>query len=349
MNGKIRYSGTEKIERKIFEELAEKIETRLDMIESELKDSVSQEIRDELQTETIPYDRLRLIEQRIHEISTTQDGIVREIVDIKTTMAAFLKESDKRHSGYEKQSPKNYEPAIPQNDGKNLLNPNKNAPAPFESPFSAYTPYPTATDRISAAPPGFGNPDLPGPATPIAPVTFQSRKTDGWEYQEYVPAHKKSNVEPEKFVPAKTIPAGNDPFYFADSKEEILDVFALKEVPEQSASSVSSASSAPFTPFASPVSREVSSFENIPLTIQKVKPPEQEIPDRSEYIIGNNKKVIYTDNETEDYNSGCEYIIAEKDMGSRRLGGRRGNKPAPSFKEKVISRDEDDTDIITYE
>ncbi|MDR0767777.1 MAG: hypothetical protein LBE57_04990 [Methanosarcinales archaeon] len=324
MNGKIKYSGTEKIEKKIYDELEEKIEARLDAIAYEVRSSIIEEIREELQPETVPYDRLRLIEQRIHEISITQDGIVREIVDIKTTLNAMSKEIDKmRHSGSEmppKVSSQNpYESSIPESaDYKQ--------PRLAESPFSSYTPYPTAAPadtRRAMHPPGFGN-EPAGPATPITPVTFNSRKSDGWEYQEFVPA-KKNNAAPEKFVPAKTIPSGDDPFYFADA-EEVLDVSPLRE---------------PEPPKRSP-------FENIPLTIQKVKTEEREIPDRAEYIIGSNQKQSRLEKE-EDYNANCEYIIAEKDTGSKKFGGRRGSRQASERKEKVISSDGDDTEVITYE
>ncbi|WNY23284.1 hypothetical protein MmiHf6_05890 [Methanimicrococcus hongohii] len=331
MNGKIKYSGTEKIEKKIYDELEEKIETQLNAIAYETRSSIIEEIREELQPETVPYDRLRLIEQRIHEIATTQDGIVREIVDIKTTLSAMSKEMDKMRNPdndippvkisqnpYQNSYQNPYESTLPETAYKQT--------EAVESPFSSYTPYPTAAPvdtRRAMHPPGFGN-EPTGPATPIAPVTF-NRKSDGWEYQEYVP--KKNNAEPEKFVPAKTIPSGDDPFYFADSAEEILDVSPLRE----------------------PEPPKQSSFENIPLTIQKVKTEEQEIPDRAEYIIGNNQKQMRFEKEDEDYNAGCEYIIAEKDIGSKRHGGRRGSKPASELKERIISSDEDDTEIITYE
>ncbi|WNY28229.1 hypothetical protein MmiEs2_04130 [Methanimicrococcus stummii] len=328
LNGKIKYSGTEKIERKIYDELDEKIEARLNAIANETRDSIIEEIREELQPETVPYDRLRLIEQRIHEIATTQDGIVREIVDIKTTLAAMSKELDKMRSN-DFEMPK----AIPTSyDSQNAYDSLISEPSGYEpaknteSPFSSYTPYPSAAPaetRRAMQPPGFGN-EPPGPATPITPVTFNTRKADGWEYQEFVPV-KKNNAEPEKFVPAKTIPSGNDPFYFADSAEEILDVSPLRE---------------PEPPKQSP-------FENIPLTIQKIKTEEQELPDRSEYIIGSNQAPRPA--EKEDDQNNCEYIIAEKDIGSRKFASRRGGKPTAELKEKIITSDEEDTEIITYE
>ncbi|MDV0444479.1 hypothetical protein MmiAt1_00040 [Methanimicrococcus sp. At1] len=343
MTGKIRYSGTEKIEKKIYDELDEKIEERLNAISEETRRSVIEEIREELQPETVPYDRLRLIEQRIHEISTTQDGIVREIVDIKTTLNALAAELESMRRG----EPVRREPfrdetvkaaAVPAADqsvqslydtlaAEQPLPPERSALAdPSLSSYNAYSQTaPAQETRRAAQPPGFGGPS--GPASPIAPAAFNSGRADGWEYQEYVPA-KKNNAEPEKFVPAKTIPARNDPFYFADSEEEILDVSPLRE-PE------------PKQEYASP-------FENIPLTIQKIKPEEQEIPDRSEYIIGSNQKQGRAAPE-EDNNANCEYIIAEKDIGSRKFGNRRGSKPTSELKERVVSSDEDDTEIITYE
>lgn len=325
MNPRIKYSGTEKIEQKIYEELDEKIETRLNALADETRSSVINEIREELQPETVPYDRLRLIEQRIHEISTTQDGIVREIVDLKTTIMALSKELEKanRTGAYEAPMSKNpYDTYLPEAEVYEARD--------TESPFSSYTPYPTATPadaRRTMQPPGFGSNEPSGPATPITPVTFNARKADGWEYQEFMPV-KKNNAEPEKFVPAKTIPASNDPFYFADSEEEILDVSSLRE-PE-------------------PQRERTSPFENIPLTIQKSKVEEQEIPDRSEYIIGNNQNQRAFEKD-DDYNANCEYIIAEKDIGNRKFSGRRGSKPQGELKERVISSDEDDTEIITYE
>lgn len=321
MNGRTKYTGTEKIEKKIYDELEGKIEARFNALSEETRASVIEEIREELQPETVPYDRLRLIEQRIHEIATTQDAIVREIVDLKTSLNALSKDIEKR--------------AVPDaTPGRNMFELTSETVAyepalSSDSPFASYTPYPSATPVGEARrmqPPGFGT-EPAGPASPIAPVSFASRKSDGWEYQEFMPA-KKNHAEPEKFVPAKTIPVGNDPFYFADSAEEILDVSVLRE-PE-------------------PRRENVSVFEKIPLTIQKAKPIEQEIPDRSEYIIGSNQKSTRTEKE-EDYNAGCEYIIAEKDSGQRRSGGRRSSKPMSERKEKIISSDEDDTEIITYE
>ena len=343
MNGKIKYSGTERIEKKVYEEIEEKIQDRLDAIAEETRRSVIQEIREELQPETVPYDRLRLIEQRIHEISITQDGIVREIVDIKTTLNAIMKDQKEK-------VPNTYEVGMPASQTYDMLALNSNpyeskSPSyetkansyetnpvvrearepPAESSFSSYTPYLSATDsRRAMQPPGFGGSEQNGQATPIVPVTFNSRRSDGWEYQEFMPA-KKNNAEPEKFVPAKTIPSDNDPFYFADDEEEILDVSPLREpVPEKNGPS----------------------FENIPLTIQKIKTEEKETPDRAEYIIGSNQKGKRAEPE-EDYNANCEYIIAEKDMGQRRQGGRRGGKPQGERKERVISNDEDDTEIFT--
>ena len=327
MNGKVRYSGTEKIEKKIYDEIEENIEARLEEIAEELRIDVISEIREELKPETVPYDRLRLIEQRIHEISTTQDGIVREIVDIKTTLNVLTREMEKLRS------PKSYEaPASSYSSYEPVKSKEPAVSASYESPFSAYTPYPSAAPIINSNSPtklpGFGSAQVQQqPATPIAPVSFNTRKADGWEYQEFMPA-KKNNAEPEKFVPAKTIPAGNDPFYFADAEEEILDVSALseQEYPTQ-------------PPAKEPV-------ENI-FTVQKLKKqPEQEVPDRSEYIIGNNQKKSMK--EEEDYNANCEYIIAEKNMGGNRFGKRRG-KSQPEKKEKITASDEDGTEIISYE
>jgi len=81
VNTKARYSGTEKIEKKIYDELEEKIEMHLDAVEDEMRRSVISEIREELQPETVPYDRMRLIEQRLLELTTTQDAVIREIVN----------------------------------------------------------------------------------------------------------------------------------------------------------------------------------------------------------------------------------------------------------------------------
>jgi len=326
LNGKVKYSGTEKIEKKIYDELEENVEARLDEIAEALRIDVIAEIREELKPETVPYDRLRLIEQRIHEISTTQDGIVREIVDIKTSLGALTRELEriKAPSSYEAKPIITYEPTTKESVESN----------PYESPFASYTPYPSAAPILSSRSPtklpGFGStPAQPPAATPIVPVTFNTRRTDGWEYQEFLPARRK-NADPEKFVPAKTIPADNDPFYFADAEEEILDVSALRE---------------PEYPPQQPPERKT--FENS-FTVQKVKPqPEPEVPDRSEYIIGTNQKKMAKDSE-EDYNANCEYIIAEKDMGGNRFGRRRG-KAQPEKKEKVVASDEDGTEVISYE
>ena len=323
MNGKVRYSGTEKIEKKIYDELEEKIEMHLDAVEDEMRRSVISEIREELQPETVPYDRMRLIEQRLHELATTQDAIIREIVDFKTALNALSKQLEKKQSPDIYEAPKTQAFEMPKNDSSSSSN-------PYESPFSSYTPYLQATQEPvrSTKIPGFGNQPAPaGPAAPIAPAAFNSRK-DGWEYQEFVPA-KKNNAEPEKFVPAKTIPASNDPFYFADSKDEILDVAALNEP-------------------APPTQKQTApQFENM-FSVQKIqKKAEPELPDKSEYIIGTNKVKRKSD-EDEDYNANCEYIIAEKDIGSRKFGGRRGSKSSEKT-ERVISNDDNDTDIFTYE
>ena len=203
---------------------------------------------------------------------------------------------------------------------------------PYESPFSSYTPYPSATTEPvrSTKVPGFGSQPAPvGPATPIVPVAFNARKTDGWEYQEFMPA-KKNNAEPEKFVPAKTIPASNDPFYFADAEDEILDVAALNEPAPQAQK------------------QTAPPFENM-FSVQKIpKKTEPDLPDNSEYIIGTNQVKRKSD-EDEDYNAGCEYIIAEKDTGSRKFGGRRGGQQSSERKERVIANDENDTEVFTYE
>jgi len=326
VNGKVRYSGTEKIEKKIFDELEEKIEMHLDAVEDEMRRSVISEIREELQPETVPYDRMRLIEQRLNELMITQDGIVREIVDLKTTLSALSKQLEKKRSPDIYEAPKTPSYETLKNDGPAYSN-------PYESPFSSYTPYLSATQEPvrSTKIPGFGSQPaaagLTAQVVPVAPV-FNARKSDGWEYQEFVPA-KKNNAEPEKFVPAKTIPASNDPFYFADSKDEILDVTALNEPAPQTQ-----------TPAAP-------QFENM-FSVQKIpKKAEPELPDKSEYIIGTNKVKRKSDEE-EDYNANCEYIIAEKDTGSRKFGGRRGGKQSERA-ERVISNDDNDTEIFTYE
>ncbi|MCL2862725.1 MAG: hypothetical protein FWE54_01310 [Methanimicrococcus sp.] len=367
MNGKLRYSGTEKIEKRIFDELEEKIEMRMDAIEDDLRLSVISEIREELQPETVPYDRLRLIEQRLHELSTTQDGIVREIVDLKTSLNALSKQLEKVRTpdiyempktlSYEKPKSNDYSssPSYSSSNSSNPSNPSNPSP-PSDSPFSSYTPYPSATPEPSKKTtiPGFGGrPEPAGPATPISPVSFTSRKSDGWEYQEFVPA-KKNNAEPEKFVPAKTIPASNDPFYFADTDDEILDVSALNEsaAPEyKSAASSGQRLAAPSgqrlaapsgqKPAAAP-SQNTFSVQKIP------KKAEPDLPDNSEYIIGTNK-VKRKGDEDEDCNAGCEYIIAEKDPGGRKFGGRRGGKPQQAKQERVITNNDNDTDIFTYE
>jgi len=342
LNGKIKYNGTEKIEKKIYEEIEEKINERLDAIANETRHSIIQEIREELQPETVPYDRLRLIEQRIHEISITQDGIVREIVDIKTSLNALSREIEKNRAPdvfeakkqtYEAAPSLNsnpYESKLPESG---YYERESTETAASESPFSSYTPYLPAVPiepRRSMQPPGFGASEQNHQATPIVPVSFNSRRSDGWEYQEFVP--KKNNAEPEKFVPAKTIQADNDPFYFADGEEEILDVSQLRE---------------PAAGTKPPMATQ-SSFENVPLTIHRVKQEEKETPDRAEYIVGSNQKGKYSESD-EDNNANCEYIIAEKDTGQRRQSGRRSGKPRSELKEKVISSDEDDTEIFSYE
>jgi hypothetical protein len=332
LNGKVRYAGTEKIEKKIYDDIEEMMDFRLNEIAEETRMSVIQEIRDELQPETVPYDRLRHIEQRIHEIATTQDGIVHEIVDLKTTLQTLAKELEKL------KYPKTFEaipsfsipaaPAYPSSPSS--------SPSPASSPSSAYlqpavehyksadktsyTPYDSI--RPVTQPPGFSN--STGPATPITPVSFHSRKTDGWEYQEFIP--KKNYSEPEKFVPAKVIPTKNDPFYFGDGDEEIIDVSPLTDP-------VIKPSPAP--------------FENIPLTVQKIpKEQPQEKPCNSEYIIGSNKGPKAKAESEEDYNANCEYIIAEKNTGGKRFSKRRGQEDK---KEHIVSSDEDGTEIMTYE
>lgn len=329
MNTKARYSGTEKIEKKIYDELEEKIEMHLDAVEDEMRRSVISEIREELQPETVPYDRMRLIEQRLLELTTTQDAVIREIVDLKTKINALSKQLEKKQSPDIYEMPKTPSYEMPKNDSSSSTN-------PYESAFSSYTPYLQATQEPvrSTKIPGFGNQTatagLAAPVAsvaPVAPAAFNPRK-DGWEYQEFMPA-KKNNAEPEKFVPAKTIPASNDPFYFADSKEEILDVTALNEP-------------------APPAQKQTAPpFENM-FSVQKIpKKAEPEIPDKSEYIIGTNKTKRKSDDD-EDYNANCEYIIAEKDTGSRKFGGRHGGKRSEKT-ERVISNNDNDTDIFTYE
>jgi hypothetical protein len=187
-----------------------------------------------------------------------------------------------------------------------------------------YTPYDSI--RPIPQPPGFSN--STGPATPITPVSFNSRKTDGWEYQEFVPANKKK-AEPEKFVPAKVIPAKNDPFYFGDPEEEVIDVSLLTD------------------PAPAPKMPQPSPFENsASFTVQKIpKEKPEEKPYKSEYIIGNNKKGQRTDDSDEDYNANCEYIIAEKNTGS----GRFGKRGRVEKKERIVESDEDGAEITTYE
>ncbi|MCL2142573.1 MAG: hypothetical protein FWH46_06880 [Methanimicrococcus sp.] len=329
MNGKVRYTGTEKIEKKIYDDIEELMDSRFSEIAEETRTSVIQEIRDELQPETVPYDRLRHIEHRIHEIKTTQDGIVREIVDLKTTLQTLAREMEKL------KYPKTFETSP-------LYTPYSTpavSTAPLSQPYhqpavehfklndkNTYTPYDSI--RPVTQPPGFSN--STGPATPITPITFNSRKTDGWEYQEFIPA-KKNYAEPEKFVPAKVIPAKNDPFYFGDAEEEVIDVFPL-----------TNPAPVPDLPLSPPP------VENRPLTIQKIpkeQPPEK--PDKSEYIIGSNKGPKQEDPE-EDYNANCEYIIAEQNRGSRRFG-KGQNRSGAEKKEHIVSVDEDGTEVITYD
>jgi hypothetical protein len=346
LNGKVRYTGTEKIEKKIYDDIEEKIDSRFSETAEEIRMSVIQEIRDELQPETVPYDRLRLIEKRLHEIATTQDGIVREIVDLKTTLYALEREVDKL------KYPKTFETSSPYSSYSMPVVPVSPSYLRSAAPVSpsyiqpavdnfksadktTYIPYDSI--RPVKQPPGFSN--STGPSTPIAPIPpippisaipLNAGKKEGWEYQEFVPA-KKNIAEPEKFVPAKVIPAKNDPFYFGDEGEEVIDVSpltnpapALKQPPN------------------SP------SFEKIPFTIQKIpKEKPQDRPDKSEYIIGSNTGPQRAEPE-EDYNANCEYIIAEKDSGSRRIG-KRFNRAGEEKKERIVSIDDDGTEVITYE
>ncbi|MBO4302697.1 hypothetical protein J5839_05085 [Methanosarcinaceae archaeon] len=90
--GKIHYNRTAGMEKQIFDDVMEKVNGQIEKMVKDLQETVETDIRNDLQPETAPYDRLRLIEQRIHEISKTQDGIVREIVDLKSLMEKISKE-----------------------------------------------------------------------------------------------------------------------------------------------------------------------------------------------------------------------------------------------------------------
>ncbi|MDR2944881.1 MAG: hypothetical protein LBU81_07390 [Methanosarcinales archaeon] len=48
LNGKIKYNGTEKIEKKIYDELEEKIDARLTAMADETRGSIIEELREEL-------------------------------------------------------------------------------------------------------------------------------------------------------------------------------------------------------------------------------------------------------------------------------------------------------------
>ena len=93
--GKIHYNRTAGMEKQIFDDVMEKVSGQIEKMVKDLQETVETDIRNDLQPETAPYDRLRLIEQRIHEISKTQDGIVREIVDLKSLMEKISKELSK--------------------------------------------------------------------------------------------------------------------------------------------------------------------------------------------------------------------------------------------------------------
>ncbi|WNY27244.1 hypothetical protein MsAm2_10360 [Methanolapillus ohkumae] len=361
MNGKVKYHGTEKIEKKIYDDIEEKLDSHLRELSEQTKESILYEIREELQPETVPYDRLRLIEQRIHELSTTQDGIVREIVDIKTTLNTLSKELARL---------RNNAPALeyvqqpsPSTSYSQQQAPSSLPYSPFDSPtyvphlspahvpgyvpassFSSHTPYPSAQIRPENT--GHGVPEKPPEKYVPAP------RSESLEYREYVPASQKKNVEPERFVPARATPAKNDPFYFGNP-DDMVDVSPLKRTPAES-----------FSPSAeTPAKPNYFSVESIkPKSNEPEYPPEKYTyidsskkqklaesgPDKSEYLIG--KNTTGTVNDDTDYNKDCEYIIAESSAPKpkSRFPSKKGFSSSTSSdkKERVITNDEEDSEII---
>ncbi|MDV0446885.1 hypothetical protein MsAg5_07480 [Methanosarcinaceae archaeon Ag5] len=369
LNGKVKYHGTEKIEKKIYDDIEEKLDSHLKELSEQTRESIITEIREELQPETVPYDRLRLIEQRIHEISTTQDGIVREIVDLKTTLAALSKELARfKNSPQTMASPsassspsdsysRAQDPAVPYPFNTPAYVPPASAQSPSApsysnapsyvpaSSFSSFPPYPQAQAQPSRYAESYEESYPP------------ARRPDGWEYQEYVPASaKKPAAESERFVPARANSSKNDPFYFGNP-DDVVDVSPLKKTPEPSPfesfnpKTAPAATNQPAQNFFS-----VESVQSQPKAAEKEYPPGQYIsvntsrkpmedagPDKSEYIIGDNIKRKVNDDA--DYNKDCEYIIAEKS--TPRPKSKFSRKDPSERKERVISNDEDDSEIIS--
>ncbi|WNY24581.1 hypothetical protein MsAc7_01030 [Methanolapillus millepedarum] len=374
MNGKVKYHGTEKIEKKIYDDIEEKLDSHIKELSEQTRESIILEIREELQPETVPYDRLRLIEQRLHEISTTQDGIVREIVDLKTTLANLSKELARLKSNPQTLNPQPVSsvPAAVSDSYSRAQDPT--VPYPFNTP--SYVP-PASHSNASSYPSSYPASYVPAssfssyppyPPAQVPPSHYPEksyeetyppiRRPDGWEYQEYVPASaKKAVADSERFVPARATPSKNDPFYFGNP-DDVVDVGSLKKTPPESGPFESFSPAKTGQAAVNPPAQSFFSVETI-----KQKPPEQSYPpeqyvyvgtsrkqveergpEKGEYIIGSNVKRKVNDDDV-DYNKDCEYIIAEKSV--PRPKSKFSRKDPSERKERVISNDEDDSEIIS--
>lgn len=343
--GKVRYSGTEKIERRIYDDLIGQIGERLDQIADELRSDITADIRNDLQTEIAPYDRLRLIEQRLHELSKTQDGIVREIVDLKSTIVRVSKEIDRSArptSAYPDASSvrlpsQDAAAARPSSPDADTYDRGYNAASPVVRETSADDFYRQAERRYETPvrPVGSWENTMPADRAPAEPFTGASRSASPGRAPllfEELPASRKAEINASAARPVSPAPtparqpmpsfrppSSKDPFFFGSSPNESADM--------------------------STDSGYLGLYDAAPASAQ-MPMPEKPIFERpsaasrptSDVRISQRARKPYTDDDDGvDYNQGCEYIIAEKsNPGSR-----------PHRRERVISNDEDDVDIIT--
>lgn len=270
-------------------------------------------------------ERIWDIEQKMHQIERVQEGIIREIIDIKSK---FMNENEK---------------SVPmQFETLDLKTPSQNTEPVMKSFLQKkYTPYvpinynwPTESkqtqksaeeisrERINDYFDPFKNNSFEREMIPdfglknIFDINETNRKSLSQilDFEELKSTDLKDE-ENKKIRKPWPDTSGMDDFYKADPFMAIG-----YEVPE----------SLPKEP----------EYINLPFKPEK-NPDQKERSNEYKRIQSVSKKHIYTDDDDTDYNADCEYIIADKDMDGKKIKRNMGTK-----KEKIITNDEEDSEII---
>jgi|GEM_PF-4867376 len=261
---------------------------------------------------------IRLILKRIEEIESTQRRIIEQIEEIKSVMnlksqsdSSDLSESEPVSSIL---SSKKYTPYVPLNptwskaektENENM-NENINESINENREFQGVKDFQT-TDKIGTRDhikeyfDPFGNKNME------IEKNYFKNNSNMLSFEEL---KEKTNTRSEKF------PIGGEPFESLHQSEKFVGNDAEKS-----------------DIFNKNISKKENDYINLPKKIENKK---EEL--KKMYINSSPKKHYYTDDDDTDYNSDCEYIIAEK-------GKPASKRVSAKTYEKVIEKEDEDTEI----